>query len=88
MKLRKFLNKSKNVALGTVLALTSSVSAFASPATGNTDLDTLITSMEEGTNTIKTGGMYIVALIIVIAVVFYGARWLWSMWRSWMSRAN
>jgi hypothetical protein len=90
--LNKIKGISKKVAMSTLVTVTAvstaCVPAFAAGASGNADLDTLIQSMTDGLDTVKKGGLYIVGAIIVVAVVFLGARWLWNMFRSWLSRAQ
>lgn len=78
--------------------VTTGISAFALMAmaktslaasnTGSADLDTLIGSMETGATSMKTGGMYIIGFVILIAVVLFGAKWLWGLFRGWMSAAK
>lgn len=88
-KIKQALTKSK-VTVSTVIAATamSTVGFCAEGAnTGNADLDVLVGNMESGLGSIKTGGLYIISAIIVIAVVFLGGRWLWNLFRSWLSRA-
>ena len=87
-KVIEFVKKRKVIFLGTTMAATNLLHSFATPNTGNTDLDTIIGSMEVGTESMKAGGLYIVGIVIVVAVVFFGARWLWNMWRGWMSRSQ
>lgn len=89
-KLTEFIKKRKELFLGTSIAMASTISSFADggPATGNSDLDVVIASMESGTDSIKKGGLYIIAFVILVAVVFFGARWLWNMWRGWMSKSQ
>lgn len=89
--MKQLLKKGKSI-ISTLCAMlvmvAMAVPTFAAANTGNTDLDGLIDSMETGLDTIKTGGLYIVAAVIVIAVVFLGARWLWNMFRGWLAKAQ
>ncbi|SHJ54335.1 hypothetical protein [Paramaledivibacter caminithermalis] len=92
--MKNILSKIKNnkkltvMTLALTMALSSASMCFATGAnTGNADLDTLIGNMESGLTSIKTGGLYIIGAVIVIAVVFLGGRWLWNLFRSWLSRA-
>lgn len=86
--LKSVKRNSKKVIFMTFTSMAVAVPCMAgTPATGNTDLDTIIGSMDTGLASIKVGGLYILAAVILIAITFFGARWLWNMWRSWMSRA-
>jgi len=81
--------KLRTLVMSLTLALSSMSMAFAAdPATGNTDLDTMLGNMTGGLDSIKVGGLYIVGAVITVAVVFLGGRWLWSLFRSWLSRAS
>lgn len=86
---RKARAKVSAIATATAaFALFAAQKTYAAANTGSTDLDTLIDSMETGAQSMKTGGMYIIAFIILIAVVLFGARWLWGVFRSWMASAK
>lgn len=71
-----------------LMAMTTQAFATEGPNTGNADLDVILGNMDSGLDTIKTGGLYIISGVILIAIVFFGARWLWNMWRAWMARAQ
>lgn len=87
--MKSFLQRQKkNLVLGSMLASASINTCFADSITGNGDLDTVLGFLNDGTENLKKGGLYIIGVLIVIAVIFFGARWLFNMWRSWMSRAQ
>lgn len=86
-KLNKHRKKATAAVSTAALLLMAQVS-HAAPATGSDDLDTLIGSMETGATSMKTGGMYIIGFVILIAVVLFGAKWLWGLFRGWMSQAK
>lgn len=91
-KIKNFVKKNKKLMVTASAIAVTTLPTFASatsttPNTGNTDLDTLINNMTSGLDSIKVGGLYIISAIIVIAVVFLGGRWLWNLFRSWLSRA-
>ena len=87
--MKSFLQiQKKNLVLGSILAISSFNTCFADSITGNGDLDTVLGFLNDGTENLKKGGLYIIGVLIVIAVIFFGARWLFNMWRSWMSRAQ
>lgn len=80
--------KKVTAAVSTLALFTMAKSSFAASNTGSADLDTLIGSMETGATSMKTGGMYIIGFVILIAVVLFGAKWLWGLFRGWMSAAK
>jgi type IV secretory pathway VirB2 component (pilin) len=86
--LAKVKGYSKKAVMMAVAVMALMSQAFAAPNTGNADLDTILTTLDSGLTTIKTGGLYIVGGVVVIAVVFFGARWLFNMFRSWLARAQ
>lgn len=90
-RVKKFVKENKKVlGLGLTLGITTmgSIASATGPNTGNTDLDTIISSMDSGIASMKAGGLYIIGAVIVVAVTFFGARWLWNMFRGWMARAQ
>ena len=54
----------------------------------NTDLNTVLTMLTDGAGDLKTAGLVIIGIVVAAGITFFGARWLWNMFRGWMSRAS
>lgn len=74
------------LALGAMLY--SASPTFAAVSTGNADLDGVITTLDEGATSMKIGGLYVIGAIILIAIAIFGIRWIWGIFRGWMSMAK
>lgn len=85
-KIKGFARKHKNiVTMATVGAM--SLPVFAA-STGNTDLDTMITSMTDGLDVMSKGGVLIVVAVIGFAITFIAARWLFGLFKQWSGKAS
>lgn len=71
------------LAIGTSAIILGSSSSYA-----NEDLQQLTGEMTGAVTTISGQGLIIVGAVIGIAITFYGGKWLWNMFRGWMSRAQ
>lgn len=72
-----------SLAIGTSAMILGSNTAHA-----NADLEQLTGEMTGAVTTISSQGLIIVGAVIGIAITFFGGKWLWNMFRGWMSRAQ
>lgn len=56
--------------------------------TGNEDLDKVVDDLDKGTMDLKTAGLIVIFTVITMIVIFFGAYWLFNMWKRWMSMSN
>ena len=56
--------------------------------TGNEDLDKVVDDLDKGTMDLKTAGLIVIFTVITMIVIFFGAYWLFNMWKRWMSLSN
>jgi TrbC/VIRB2 pilin len=87
-KASKLSKKAVAAATSAMAVMAMASSAFAAPSTGNTDLDNVITQLETGATSLKTGAIYVIGFIILIAIAIYGIRWIWGIFRGWMAAAR
>lgn len=91
-KVIQFGKKSAGKVTAATLALGSFLSVaaptFAAPATGNADLDAVLTQLNDGATSMKTGALWIIGAVILIAIGIFGIRWIWGIFRGWMSMAK
>lgn len=88
LHMKKAAGKVAAGALAVGAMLYSASPTFAAVSTGNADLDSVITQLDEGATSMKVGGMYIIGAIIVIAIAIFGIRWIWGIFRGWMTQAR
>ncbi|USG68558.1 hypothetical protein NDK47_27550 (plasmid) [Brevibacillus ruminantium] len=75
-------------ALALAAFVTAATPSFAAVNTGNADLDNVIGTLDEGATSMKVGALYVIGAVILIAIGIFGIRWIWGIFRGWMSMAK
>jgi hypothetical protein len=79
-KIKGLVNKGIKAVVATttavVVACTTAVAAFAAPATGNTDVDTILTEFEGGFSVVNKGFVYLAIAGIAVTLIVVAFFWL------------